>query len=130
MANRFRVSPKVYTAPRAFECIIVLPALVVVVAALALLHIAADRFAFLDVISRSRWLSLAGGVSVVYVLVRLLPELAAGKEVVHRELPGALALFTVTTGFQFLITDFGLKEDHCGEFRRTGRWGLAGPSAR
>jgi hypothetical protein len=171
------------------------------VAALAVLHVAADRFTFLDVIPRSRWLSLAGGVSVAYIFVRLLPELARGQDVVdrslppgllaiekhvylialagllifygleravresqrrpgprygesttspgvyrlhiasfalynvligylvvHREVPGvlALALFTVAMGFHFLVTDFGLKEDHRGEYRRSGRWVLVG----
>lgn len=43
--------------------------------ALALIHLFAARLRFLDVVPRSRWLSLAGGVSVAYALVHLLPEL-------------------------------------------------------
>lgn len=38
------------------------PAVTLAVAALAALHVAAHRLAFLDVIPRSRWLMLAGGV--------------------------------------------------------------------
>ncbi|PIG94259.1 hypothetical protein [Gloeocapsopsis sp. IPPAS B-1203] len=43
---------------------------------LAFVHIFAGRLRFLDTIPRSRWLSMAGGVSVAYVFVHLLPELS------------------------------------------------------
>ncbi|HEV7279400.1 MAG TPA: hypothetical protein VGN57_04230 [Pirellulaceae bacterium] len=43
--------------------------------ALALVHVLAGRLRFLDVVPRSRWLSLAGGVAVAYAIVHLLPEL-------------------------------------------------------
>ncbi|MCQ4310411.1 hypothetical protein NAV33_00640 [Pseudomonas stutzeri] len=36
----------------------------------------------LNRLPRSRWLSMAGGVSVAYVFVHLLPELARGQEVI------------------------------------------------
>ena len=42
---------------------------------LALTHLLAGNLRFLDVIPRSRWLSFAGGVSVAYVFVHVLPEL-------------------------------------------------------
>lgn len=42
---------------------------------LALIHVFAGKLRFLDVVPRSRWLSLAGGVSVAYALVHLLPDL-------------------------------------------------------
>lgn len=41
---------------------------------LALFHLYASKL-FLDVIPRSRWLSMASGVSVAYVSVHLLPDL-------------------------------------------------------
>lgn len=44
--------------------------------ALALVHLSAGRLRFLDVIPRSRWLSFGSGVSVAYVFVHVLPELA------------------------------------------------------
>ena len=44
---------------------------------LALVHVFADRLRFLEAIPRSRWLSMAGGVSVAYVFVHLLPEVGA-----------------------------------------------------
>lgn len=60
------------------------------VAVMAAVHLGAGRLRFLDVIPRSRWLSIAGGVSVAYVFVRLLPELSAGQEVVRRSVGGAV----------------------------------------
>lgn len=49
--------------------------------ALAAVHVFAARFR-LSTIPRSVWLSVAGGVSVGYVFVHLLPELHAGNEAV------------------------------------------------
>ena len=49
---------------------------------LAVLHLLAGRLRFLDGIPRSRWLSAAGGVSVAYVMVHLLPELAEYQEAI------------------------------------------------
>jgi len=46
--------------------------------ALAVVHVVGERLTFLDRIPRSRWLSGAGGVSVAYVFVHVLPELEAG----------------------------------------------------
>ena len=42
---------------------------------LASVHLGAGALRFLDVVPRSRWLSIAGGISVAYVFVHLLPEL-------------------------------------------------------
>lgn len=49
-------------------------------AGLALIHIGAGKLRFLNAIPRSRWLSFASGMSVAYVFVHLLPELAEGQE--------------------------------------------------
>lgn len=46
---------------------------------LAFVHLAAARARFLSRIPRSRWLSAGAGVSVAYVFVHLLPELAEGQ---------------------------------------------------
>lgn len=43
------------------------------------IHIASRELRFLEGLPRSKWLSAAGGISVAYVLVHLLPELAAGQ---------------------------------------------------
>ncbi len=48
--------------------------------ALASIHIFSGRLAFLSDKPRSRWLSAAGGVSVAYIFVHVLPELAEGRE--------------------------------------------------
>lgn len=47
---------------------------------MAALHLFAGRLRFLDGLPRSRWLSIAGGISVAYVVVHLLPELAEYQE--------------------------------------------------
>lgn len=47
--------------------------------ALTVVHLTAGKLRFLEGIPRSRWLSLAGGISVAYVFVHLLPELEEGQ---------------------------------------------------
>lgn len=54
---------------------------------LALVHVFAGKLRFLDAIPRSRWLSLAGGVSVAYVFLHLVPEFSAS-EVAERNRSG------------------------------------------
>ena len=49
-------------------------------AGLALVHVGAGKLRFLSTVPRSRWLSFASGISVAYVFVHLLPELAEGQE--------------------------------------------------
>ncbi|MFP4378709.1 MAG: hypothetical protein ACLFP4_16830 [Spirochaetales bacterium] len=46
----------------------------------ALMHIFIGRLAFIDVLPRSRWLSVAGGIAVAYVFLRILPELSTHQE--------------------------------------------------
>lgn len=50
------------------------------VVGLAIVHLFSNRLRFLDVTPRSIWLSISGGISVAYVFVHLLPELAEGQE--------------------------------------------------
>ncbi|WP_052000119.1 ZIP family transporter [Caenispirillum salinarum] len=84
-----------------------LPALLALLPLLAA-HAFAGRLKALDVRPRSRWLSAAGGVSVAYVFVHILPELAAVEahlaDATPDHLPvGELAVYTVAlaglTGF-------------------------------
>jgi hypothetical protein len=182
------------------------------VALLAVVHVATPSLRFLAGTPRSVWLSIAGGVSVAYVFVHLLPELAAGEETIrratglgdvafaerhvylialfgltvfygldrlakaarsrregapvrdgrdaeetaeagtgpwvfwihigafatynalvgylllHREVMtlGALAFFAIAMALHFVVTDYGLNEDHKASYRRTGRWVLVG----
>lgn len=53
--------------------------------ALTLVHLLAGKLRFLEGIPRSRWLSLAGGISVSYVFVHLLPELGEGQAAFDEE---------------------------------------------
>lgn len=64
----------------------------VAVAVLAVLHLFASKLRFLDETPRSIWLSIAGGVSVAYVFVHLLPELGQAQEAVAEAMEGSLAL--------------------------------------
>lgn len=59
-------------------------------AGLSLVHIFAGHLRFLDVIPRSGWLSFAGGISVAYVILHLLPELGEAQEVVDEAAGGIL----------------------------------------
>ncbi|MDQ3723978.1 MAG: hypothetical protein M3376_13170 [Actinomycetota bacterium] len=52
---------------------------------LAAVHLFAPRLRFIALVPRSRWLSAAGGVSVAYVFVHLLPELAEGQIAIEGE---------------------------------------------
>ncbi|PAY15780.1 hypothetical protein CKO51_30170 [Rhodopirellula sp. SM50] len=50
---------------------------------LAAVHLFGSKLRFLNVIPRSRWLSIAGGVAVAYALLHLLPELNEYHDVLH-----------------------------------------------
>lgn len=52
----------------------------VVVMGFILVHLFAGKLRFLDGIPRSRWLSMAGGISVAYVFMHVFPELAEAQQ--------------------------------------------------
>ena len=52
---------------------------------LVLVHTFAHRLKFLEGTPRSRWLSAAGGISLAYVFLHLLPELAEGQALLAEE---------------------------------------------
>ncbi len=58
---------------------------------LAVVHLVAGRLRFLEGIPRSRWLSLAGGVSIAYVFIHVFPELASVQETLRRAAGASLA---------------------------------------
>jgi zinc transporter ZupT len=58
---------------------------------LALIHYVAGKLRFLHVTPRSVWLSLAGGVSVAYVFLHLLPELSEAQETLAESAGEALS---------------------------------------
>ena len=55
-------------------------------------HLFADRLRFLDGTPRSRWLSAAGGISLAYVFLHFMPELAEGQSLVREGEGGVVAL--------------------------------------
>lgn len=69
---------------------------VVAAAALIAVRVLANRRHFLDALPRSQWLSAAGGVSVAYVCLHLLPEVAA--------VASQLAFWCLLCGLDFLHT--------------------------
>ncbi len=58
--------------------------------ALGLVHVLASKLRFLEGTPRSRWLSAAGGISVAYVFVHLLPELEAAQQAVQAGAEGVV----------------------------------------
>lgn len=59
---------------------------------LVAVHLFSGRLRFLDGTPRSLWLYVAGGISVAYVFVHLLPELAEGQETIAEALEGGEGL--------------------------------------
>lgn len=80
-----------------------------------LIHLFADRLKFLDVIPRSRWLSVAGGISIGYLLL-------------HREVTGldSLIVYAVAMGLHYLVVDYGLRDHYKDLYRHRGRWVISG----
>ena len=54
-------------------------------AALAAVHVLSQRLRVLDGVPRSRMLSIAGGMAVAFVILRLLPALAEGQDTLEGE---------------------------------------------
>src|SRR5918911_1584371 len=63
----------------------------VAIVLLVVFHLFYGKLRFLDGTPRSIWLSMAGGVSVAYVFVHLLPELGEAQETVSEVLSEAVA---------------------------------------
>lgn len=183
----------------------------VAAAVLVAVHVFTPSMRFLRGVPRSAWLSAFGGISVAYVFVHLLPELAKAQGTVRETVgatalsladrhvyliallglaafyglerlakesrgergstgrgprtdPGAatsagvfwihmgsfgvynavigylllhretetlasLAFFAAAMATHFVVTDYGLDEDHQARFRRVGRWVLCGAVA-
>jgi hypothetical protein len=72
-----------------------MPALpLVLVLSLSLVHVFAGRIRFLSETPRSRWLSIAGGVSVAYVFVHILPDLEHHRSRLQETVAAALPAAT------------------------------------
>jgi len=77
--------------------------------ALAAVHVLSGRLRFLNRIPRSRWLSVAGGMSVAYVFAYLLPELAKGQQTVEGDVgPGETPFLPFLEDHVYLLALFGL----------------------
>ena len=81
--------------------------ILVTVIAFVLVHVFGGRLAFLSRTPRSVWLSAAGGVSVAYVFVHLLPELAEHQEVIGERARDE-GLLAAIESHAYLIALFGL----------------------
>lgn len=81
--------------------------ILLIVVAFVLVHVFGGRLAFLAKTPRSIWLSAAGGVSVAYVFVHLLPELAAHQDVIGESARDA-GLLGAIESHAYLIALFGL----------------------
>ena len=108
---------------------------------LAVIHVLAGNLRFLQGLPRSLYLSLAGGVSVAYVFVHLLPEIAERQSEIAGEVESAHAVFaTVNEQVLFLAVLVGFAtfygfEQLAVRSRQAGRQAVAGdvkaqPSAR
>ena len=75
------------------------------VAVLAAVHRCSGRLRFLEGDPRRVWLSLAGGVSLAYVFVHLLPELADGQRAIAEAAGEGLAFLDVHV---YLVALLGL----------------------
>jgi hypothetical protein len=69
-----------------------------------LIHLYAGKLRFLQVIPRSRWLSLASGISVAYVFVHVFPELAKAQETLRAEVES----FRFLEHHAYLVALFGM----------------------
>ena len=75
--------------------------------AFALVHLLSAKLAFLRSVPRSAWLSFAGGVSVAYVFIHLLPELAEHQAVIVRD-DDVRDLLGAIEGHAYLVALIGL----------------------
>jgi hypothetical protein len=77
---------------------------VLLLTAFIFVHLFAGKLRFLDVIPRSRWLSMASGISVAYVFVHVFPAL----EEAQRRLGGEGGFFPWFEHHAYLVALFGL----------------------
>jgi hypothetical protein len=81
------------------------PLTALLAAGLASVHLFAGRVRLLDVLPRSPWLSAAGGISVAYVFVHLLPDLAKEQEDIRQAVGES---FSVLEHHVYLVALIGL----------------------
>jgi hypothetical protein len=79
---------------------------------LALVHLYGGKLKLLEIIPRRRWLSFAGGVSVAFVFIHLLPELASGQQLLdrHEAFPGFIESHIYFLSLIGLIIFYGIEK--------------------
>ena len=99
---------------------------------LVLVHVHGGKLRLLDVVPRSGWLSFAGGLSIAYVFLHLLPELGAAQQQID-DRPGFLpwlghhAYLVALLG---LVAWYGMERAlRCGIRGDRGATGSAHPDA-
>jgi hypothetical protein len=102
----------------------------------AAIHLLGRRLSFLRTTPRSVWLSAAGGVSVAYVFVHILPELDHHQDMIN-EMGGLLGFLGASERHVYYVALLGLAAFYGLEAlarwsarRRAGRGGERRPSAR
>ena len=100
---------------------------------LAAVHLLAGKLRFLQVIPRSRYLSLAGGVSVAYVFVHLLPELTERQSTFAADADAPTALLAATDERALFLVAlvgfvgfYGLERVAARSRRESGQQAIAG----
>lgn len=73
--------------PDLHSCEAMISVQALMVTGFVLVHLFAGKLRFLDVIPRSIWFSMAGGVSVAYVFLHIFPELQEAQERIGRGFP-------------------------------------------
>lgn len=98
--------------------------------ALAAVHLYSGKLRFLDVTPRSRWLSAAGGISVAYVFVHILPDLAEAQETI-REAAGESFAFLEQHVYLVALVGLGVFYglERSAKISRRRRRRLGGPDA-
>lgn len=82
----------------------------VATAVLVLVHLFSGKLRFLEGTPRSIWLSIAGGVSVAYVFVHLLPELSRAQESLEGVGPRGLENHVYLVALVGLLAFYGLEK--------------------
>lgn len=99
-----------------------LPALIAALALVGVHHLT-PRLTFLSNAPRSRWLSFAGGASIAYVFLHLLPEMAHGAELLGEETALGFGIWGV--GLAALVGFYGVERLVQGEALRQKAEGAA-----
>ena len=76
---------------------------------LAITHLFAEKLAF-SYLPRSKWLSFAGGISVSYVFVHIMPELAKGQELLQEKTLEFLEHHSYLIALSGLLLFYGLEK--------------------